>query len=132
MSSVLLKKFELALSCTICITLCRGYARFVRYYSQLQLDGIGHWMERGFFLTFDGNLPPETSCEAIAFLSCFLFSNFTGVRRFFLLFTFLTYEILIFWWFSLHSRMLVFVSLLSRVCVWGGGRGGRRGTLSQW
>ena len=41
----------------------------------------------------DGYFPPEPSREANT-LSCFLLSNFTGVRRFFLLFTFLIREIL--------------------------------------
>ena len=36
----------------------------------------------------------DSSREANGFLSCFLLSNFAGVRRFLLLFTFLTSEIL--------------------------------------
>ena len=67
-----------------------------------------------------GTSLPNPPFEANTFLSCFLLSNFAGVREFFLLFTFLTWEILKFRSFSLYSRILFFVSLLSIVCVGGG------------
>ena len=76
-------------------------------------------MERGFFLTFDRSFPPDPSLEANSFLSCFLLSDFAGVRGFLLLFTFLTSEIVSILYFSLHFRVPVFVSLLTSVCVGG-------------
>ena len=64
----------------------------------------------------------EPTRRAIIFLSCFLFPNFNGVRRFFLLSTFLTWEILKIWSFSLHSRVIVF-HFFDFYCVCGGGGG---------
>ena len=59
-------------------------------------------------------IPPRV---AYFFIVYFLLSNFTGEQWFLLLFTFFWWEISHFGPFSLHSRVLVFVSLLSRVCV---------------
>ena len=83
-------------------------------------------MGRGFFLMIDGDNPartlPQCKCFFIFYFILFYFSNFTGVRRFLLLFTFFRSGFFSIWSFSLHSRVLFFVSLLSRVCV--SGRGG--------
>ena len=65
--------------------------------------------------------PPDPSLASITFLSCFLLSNFTGEQWFLLLFTFFWSEILSIWTNSLHSWVLFFVSLLSRVGVGCGG-----------
>ena len=64
-----------------------------------------------------GTSHQKPSRLAVTFLSCFLLSNFTGVRRYFLLFTFLTCEIFDFRSCFLHSRVCVFLVFLSRVCV---------------
>ena len=63
-------------------------------------------------------------CTVIHAFYCFLLSNFAGVRRFLLLFTFLTSEILSIWPVSLRSRVLFSLSLISRVCKCVGGVGG--------
>ena len=67
---------------------------------------------------------------ATTFLFCFWLYDFTGVRRFLLLFTFLKYENFDFWpcfWLSRVCFFLVFHSS-ARVCVVGGG--GRRSASS--
>ena len=79
-----------------------------------------YWTGRGFFLDDRFYRPiPTRPSESITFLSCFLLYNLSGVSRF--LFTFLWWEIFKIWLFSLHSRMLFLFSLLSSVCVCGGG-----------
>ena len=55
-------------------------------------------------------------CESVRH-ETLLLSNFAGVRQFLLLFTFFTWEILKIWSSTLHSSMLFYVSLLSRVYV---------------